>query len=177
MNGIHRTCAPLPLILIIRAIKKDSHSFRITCDMCTVSLLESREQCYIKAIYNNNISGRNLHECLIPSGIRLLIDPLPSFSFCPSSFLALSLPTTLVCFLSFCYCQSQSGSVLPLSSMGLWDRIRHRCVHHLQHRGSANALHVQDLLPAASAVSRCHGSWHSGCHRSASTHPRGTHVT
>ena len=72
MNGVHRTCAetaafhvapsmqqpesatstPLPRILIIRAIK--GHSFRIICDMCTLSLLESREQRYIKAINNNN---------------------------------------------------------------------------------------------------------------------------
>ena len=35
---------PHPWILIICAIKKGySHSFRITCDMCTVSLLKSRE--------------------------------------------------------------------------------------------------------------------------------------
>ena len=33
---------PLPWILI-RAIKGYSHSFRITCDMCAVSVLESRE--------------------------------------------------------------------------------------------------------------------------------------
>ena len=38
----------------IRAIKGYSHSFRITCDMSSVSLLESREQRYIKAINNNN---------------------------------------------------------------------------------------------------------------------------
>ena len=37
------TSTPLPWILIIRAIKGYSHSFRITCDMCAVSLLESRE--------------------------------------------------------------------------------------------------------------------------------------
>ena len=63
MNGVHRACAeteafhvapamqqpksatrtPLPLILITRAIKGYSHSFRITCDMCAVSLLESIE--------------------------------------------------------------------------------------------------------------------------------------
>ena len=30
-------------ILIIRDIKGYSHSFRIACDMCAVSLLESRE--------------------------------------------------------------------------------------------------------------------------------------
>ena len=40
-------------ILIIRAMKGYSHSFRITCDMCTVSLLESREQRYIKIRYKN----------------------------------------------------------------------------------------------------------------------------
>ena len=34
---------PCPWILIIRATKGYSHSFRITCDMCTVTLLESRE--------------------------------------------------------------------------------------------------------------------------------------
>ena len=73
MNGVLRTCAetaafhvapamqqpksaistPLPWILIIRAIKGYSHSYRITCDMCAVSLLESREQRYIKAMNNN----------------------------------------------------------------------------------------------------------------------------
>ena len=37
------TSTPPPWILIIRAIKGYSHSFRITCDMCAVSLLESRE--------------------------------------------------------------------------------------------------------------------------------------
>ena len=31
------------LCQVIRAIKGYSHSFRITCDMCAVSLLESRE--------------------------------------------------------------------------------------------------------------------------------------
>ena len=31
-----------------------SRSFTITCDMCAVSLLESREQRYIKAMNNNN---------------------------------------------------------------------------------------------------------------------------
>ena len=48
------TSTPLPWILIIRAIKGYSHSFRITCDMCAVSLLESREQRCIKAVNNNN---------------------------------------------------------------------------------------------------------------------------
>ena len=42
-------------ILIIRAIKGYSHSFRIACDMCALSLLESREQRYIKAMNNNSI--------------------------------------------------------------------------------------------------------------------------
>ena len=37
------TSTPLLWILIVRTIKRDRHSFRITCDMCTVSLLESRE--------------------------------------------------------------------------------------------------------------------------------------
>ena len=37
------TSTPLPRILITCAIKGYSHSFRITCDMCAVSLLESRE--------------------------------------------------------------------------------------------------------------------------------------
>ena len=37
------TSTPLPWILIIRAIKGYSYSFRNTCDMCAVSLLESRE--------------------------------------------------------------------------------------------------------------------------------------
>ena len=40
-------------ILIIRAIKGCSHSFRITCDMCAVSLLESRGCRYVKAMNNN----------------------------------------------------------------------------------------------------------------------------
>ena len=35
------TSTPLPWILIIRAIKGYSYSFRITCDMYAVSLLES----------------------------------------------------------------------------------------------------------------------------------------
>ena len=66
LNGVHRTCTetatfhvapatqqpksttstPLPWILKICAIKKKgrySHSFRITCHMCAVSLLKSRE--------------------------------------------------------------------------------------------------------------------------------------
>ena len=74
LNGVHRTCiemaafhmapamqhpknatsTPLPWILIIRAIKGYSHSFRITCDMCAVSLLDSGEQHYIKAMNNSN---------------------------------------------------------------------------------------------------------------------------
>ena len=41
-----------------------SQSFRIICDTSTVSLLKSREQCYIKAIDNNNkvqcVTGRKL---------------------------------------------------------------------------------------------------------------------
>ena len=47
----------------IRAVKGYSHSFRITCDMCAVSLLESREQRYIKAMnnyYNNIFKSRGL---------------------------------------------------------------------------------------------------------------------
>ena len=79
MNGVHRTCAetaafhmeqamqqpqsatstPLPWILIIRAIKRYSHSFRITCDMCALSLPESREQRYINAMNNNNNNNNN----------------------------------------------------------------------------------------------------------------------
>ena len=70
MNGLHRTCAetaafhvapamqrpqnavgtPLPWVLIIHVIKGYSHSFRSTRDMCALSLLESREQRYIKAM-------------------------------------------------------------------------------------------------------------------------------
>ena len=49
------TSTPRPWILIIRAMKRYSHSFRITCDMCTVSLLENRECRYIKANNNNNV--------------------------------------------------------------------------------------------------------------------------
>ena len=37
------------VILKIGAIKGHSHSFRITGDMCAVSLLESREQRYRKS--------------------------------------------------------------------------------------------------------------------------------
>ena len=48
------TSTPLPWILIMHTIKGYSHSFRITCDMCAVSLLESREWRYIKAMNNNN---------------------------------------------------------------------------------------------------------------------------
>ena len=44
---------PLRWILKRRAIKEYSHSSRITCDMCAMSLLESREQLYIKAMNNN----------------------------------------------------------------------------------------------------------------------------
>ena len=43
-----------PWILKIHAMKRYSHSFRITCDMCTVSLFESREYRYIKVMGNNN---------------------------------------------------------------------------------------------------------------------------
>ena len=63
MNGVHKTCAetaafhvapamqqpksatstPLPWILIERVKKGYSLSFRITYDMCAVSLLGSRE--------------------------------------------------------------------------------------------------------------------------------------
>ena len=43
--------------ILIRAIKGYSHSFRITCDMCAVSLLESREWRYIKAMNNNNVNN------------------------------------------------------------------------------------------------------------------------
>ena len=86
LNGVHRTCAetaafhvapamqqpqsatstPHPWILIIRAIKGCSHSFRITCDMCAVSLLESRGYRYIKAMNNNNNDNNNL-TCTIPN--------------------------------------------------------------------------------------------------------------
>ena len=45
---------PLPRILIILAMKGYNHSIRITCDMCAVSLLSSREYRYIKAMNNNN---------------------------------------------------------------------------------------------------------------------------
>ena len=41
---------PLPRILKIRAIKGYNCSFRITYSMCAMSLLESREQSYIKAM-------------------------------------------------------------------------------------------------------------------------------
>ena len=37
------TSTPLPWILIIHAIKGCSHSFRFTCNMCALSLLESKE--------------------------------------------------------------------------------------------------------------------------------------
>ena len=49
---------PLQWILKIRAINGYNHSFRITCNMCAVSLLQSRQQRHIKA--NNNIN--NNHE-------------------------------------------------------------------------------------------------------------------
>ena len=75
LNGVHGTCAetaafhvapamqqtkcapttPFPWILI-RALRGYRHSFRITCDMCAVSLLESREQRYIKPMSNNTRS-------------------------------------------------------------------------------------------------------------------------
>ena len=79
MNGVHRisaetaafhvapamqqpqsaTSTPLPWILIIRAIKVYSYSFRITCDMYAVSLLETREQ-RTEAMNNNRAIG---HVC------------------------------------------------------------------------------------------------------------------
>ena len=40
--------------------KGHSHSFRITCDMCAVSLLQSKEERYIKAMNNNNNDNNNL---------------------------------------------------------------------------------------------------------------------
>ena len=40
----------LQWILKICAVKGYSHSFRITCDMSTLSLLETEKQHYIKAI-------------------------------------------------------------------------------------------------------------------------------
>ena len=46
------TSTPLPRVSIIHAVRGYSHSFRIPCDMCAVSLLESREQHYIKAMNN-----------------------------------------------------------------------------------------------------------------------------
>ena len=52
-----------PWILIIRAIKGYSHSFRITCDICAVSLLESREMSCVRAMnMNKNIS--ELRSCV-----------------------------------------------------------------------------------------------------------------
>ena len=51
-NSVDST--PHRWILKILSIKSDSHSFKISCDMNTVSLLESREQRYIRAINNNN---------------------------------------------------------------------------------------------------------------------------
>ena len=47
---------PLPWILIIHAVKGYILPFRITSDMCAVSLLESRDECYIKAMNNNNVT-------------------------------------------------------------------------------------------------------------------------
>ena len=45
---------PLPWILKIRATKRiQSESFGITYDLCSVILLESREQRYIKVMTNN----------------------------------------------------------------------------------------------------------------------------
>ena len=46
--------APLWRVFQKRAVKRYSHSFRIRCDMSAVSLLESREQSYRKAINHNN---------------------------------------------------------------------------------------------------------------------------
>ena len=43
--------------------RRCSHSFRITCDISAVCLLESREQRYIKAINNNN---NNKVRCVTP---------------------------------------------------------------------------------------------------------------
>ena len=63
LYGVHTTCAEAaavsrgtshartkeryqyttPWILTIRALKGYSHSFRITCDMCAVNLLERKE--------------------------------------------------------------------------------------------------------------------------------------
>ena len=48
---------PLQWLLKICTIKGYSHSFRITWDMCTVNLLESREQHYLKAMNKNKRSS------------------------------------------------------------------------------------------------------------------------
>ena len=53
-QAVRALSAPLWRVFQKRAIKGYSHSFRITCDMSAVSLLESREQRYRKAIYHNN---------------------------------------------------------------------------------------------------------------------------
>ena len=63
------TSTPLPWILIIRAVKGYSHSFRITCDGCALSLLESREQRYIKTMHNdvqNTVMGDSQPDWRLP---------------------------------------------------------------------------------------------------------------
>ena len=54
-NQIALSITPFRWILKIRAMKEYSHSFRIACDMNAVSLLESREQRYIKATKKKNL--------------------------------------------------------------------------------------------------------------------------
>ena len=75
---------PLLWILIIRAIKGYSHSFRITCDMCTLSLLESREQHYIKKAMDIRLT------CVmyrLGTGPRQLLFRLCITTFMSSAFL------------------------------------------------------------------------------------------
>ena len=59
----HAISTPLPWILIIRAIKGYSHSFRITCQCA--QWVCSRAESYTKAMNNNNNQHWNRFKCVV----------------------------------------------------------------------------------------------------------------
>ena len=84
-------CSMLRYATGIPATKGYSHSFRITCDMCAVSLLESREQRYIKD-NNNNIhrvflSPRMSRTTYVMCNMRCCVDVREELGSKPSKFL------------------------------------------------------------------------------------------
>ena len=110
----------------IRAIKGYSHSFRITCDMNAVSLLESREQRYIKAINNNNnkVYGQRKN-CFV--GVLLLLFfffmctislyCMPTLAFLWVSYLSYRPVCQLACLPSVVSCFCRSLIFLSLSQI------------------------------------------------------------